>query len=104
LRDAAYRIIERKGATYYAIGMGLVRLTQAILRNENAILTVSTLLAGEAGADGIYSGAPAVVNRDGIREIMELDLTAEESAAFRRSVDVLKEATASVFVETADTP
>lgn len=104
VRDAAYRIIERKGATYYAIGMGLVRLTQAILRNENAILTVSTLLAGEYGADDIYIGVPAVVNRDGIREIMELDLTAEESAAFRRSVDVLKEATASVFVETADTP
>ncbi len=97
VRDAAYRIIERKGATYYAIAMGLLRLTQAVLRNENAILTVSTLLSGEYGAEDVYIGVPAVVNRDGIREIVTLDLSAEETERFRHSVEVLKEATASVF-------
>jgi L-lactate dehydrogenase len=97
VRDAAYRIIERKGATYYAIAMGLLRLTQAILRNENAILTVSTLLSGEYGADDVYIGVPAVVNRDGIREIVRLDLSAEEARRFIHSVEVLKAATESVF-------
>ena len=83
MRDAAYHIIERKGATYYAIAMGLLRLTQAILRNENAILTVSTLLSGEYGADDVYIGVPAVVNRDGIREIVQSRPFGRGGAALR---------------------
>lgn len=97
VRDAAYHIIERKGATYYGIAMGLVRLTKAILQNENSILTVSAFLDGEYDSEDIYIGVPAIVNRNGIREILELDLNEKESEQFRHSVKVLKEIKDKVF-------
>ncbi|MBT2757024.1 L-lactate dehydrogenase [Mesobacillus foraminis] len=91
VRDAAYHIIERKGATYYGIGMSLVRITKAILNNENSILTVSAYLNGEYGHQDVYIGVPAVINRDGIREVIELELNEKEKDQFDRSVSVLKE-------------
>jgi L-lactate dehydrogenase len=97
VRDAAYHIIERKGATYYGIAMGLVRLTKAILGNENSVLTVSAYLEGEYGENDIYIGVPAVVNRSGIREIVELDLNEEEKEKFAHSVNVLKDTLAPVL-------
>jgi L-lactate dehydrogenase len=90
VRDAAYHIIERKGATYYGIAMGLVRLTKAILRNENSVLTVSSYLDGEYGQKDIYIGVPSVVNRSVIREVVELDLNEDEKEKFTNSVNVLK--------------
>lgn len=90
VRDAAYQIIDKKGATHYGIAMGLVRLTKAILRNENSILTVSTLMRGEYGLDDLYIGVPAVVNSSGIREILELSLNDEESEKLHHSASVLK--------------
>lgn len=91
VRDAAYHIIQRKGATYYGIAMGLVRLTKAILQNENSVLTVSAYLDGEYGQRDIYIGVPAVVNRTGIREVIELKLTEEERVKFAHSAHVLKQ-------------
>ncbi|PAE43991.1 L-lactate dehydrogenase [Bacillus sp. 7884-1] len=91
VRDAAYHIIERKGATYYGIAMGLVRLTKAILRDENSVLTVSAYLDGEYGHKDVYIGVPAVVNRSGIREVVELDLNKKEKEKFTNSVNVLKQ-------------
>ncbi len=90
VRDAAYHIIEKKGATFYGIAMGLVRLTKAILQNEYSVLTVSAYLDGEYGQSDIFVGVPAVVNRDGIREIVELDLSDEEKQKFEHSIEVLK--------------
>lgn len=90
VRDAAYHIIERKGATYYGIAMGLVRLTKALLENENSVLTVSAYLNGEYGHDDIYIGVPAIVNRNGIKQIVELDLNDQEKEKFSGSVQVLK--------------
>lgn len=90
VRDAAYHIIQRKGATYYGIAMGLVRLTKAILHDENSILTVSAHLNGEYGHEDIYIGVPAIVNRSGIREIVELSLNDEEQKKFDHSVEVLR--------------
>ncbi|MYL61748.1 L-lactate dehydrogenase [Bacillus hwajinpoensis] len=97
VRDAAYHIINRKGATYYGIAMGLVRLTRAIIRNENSILTVSTLLEGEYGLDDLYIGVPAIVNNNGIREIIELDLDQTELDQLHHSAKTLKEAMKPVF-------
>lgn len=97
VRDAAYQIIERKGATYYGIAMGLVRLTKAILQNENSVLTVSAYLDGEYGHKDVYIGVPSVVNRKGVREIVQLDLDQEEAAKFSHSVGVLKETMNTVF-------
>jgi L-lactate dehydrogenase len=89
VRDAAYHIIERKGATYYGIAMGLARLTRAILNDENSVLTVSTLLRGEYGLRDLYIGVPAVVNRSGIREVIELNLQEEELEKLHHSAQVL---------------
>lgn len=97
VRDAAYHIIERKGATYYGIAMGLVRLTKAILRNENSVLTVSAYLNGEYGQNDIFIGVPAVVNREGVRQVVELNLNDEEQAKFVNSVNVLKKTMVPVF-------
>jgi L-lactate dehydrogenase len=90
VRDAAYHIIERKGATYYGIAMGLVRLTKALLENENSVLTVSAYLDGEYGHNDIYIGVPAIVNRNGVKQIIELDLNDQEKEKFAHSVQVLK--------------
>lgn len=91
VRDAAYHIIERKGATFYGIGMSLVRITKAILNNENCILTVSAYLDGEYGQHDVYIGVPAVINRNGIREVIEIELNDKEKEQFNHSVSVLKQ-------------
>jgi L-lactate dehydrogenase len=91
VRDAAYHIIERKGATFYGIGMSLVRITKAILNNENSILTVSAYLDGEYGQKDVYIGVPSVIHRGGIREVLEIGLNEKEKEQFNHSVSVLKD-------------
>ncbi|WP_455662388.1 L-lactate dehydrogenase [Pradoshia sp.] len=91
VRDAAYEIINRKGATFYGIAMGLVRITKAILEDENSILTVSAYLDGEYNEKDVYVGVPSVVNRKGVSDILELKLSDDEQAKFSHSVKVLKE-------------
>lgn len=85
VRDAAYQIIERKKATYYGIGLSLNRLVQAILNNENAIMTISAQQNGEYGHNGLYIGVPAIVNKDGVREIIHLPLNEVDQAKFDNS-------------------
>ncbi|MFZ0371255.1 MAG: L-lactate dehydrogenase [Halobacillus sp.] len=97
VRDAAYHIIERKGATHYGIAMGLVRLTRAILHNENAVLTISGYLQGEYGEEDLYIGVPAIINRKGIKEIIQLNLDHEEKQKFSRSASILKESMGPVL-------
>lgn len=91
VRDTAYSIIASKGATYYAIGMVLTRLSRAILFDENSVFTVSTMLHGEYGEKGVYIGVPSVVNRNGVREILNMTLSDEEKELFRRSVTIVRE-------------
>ncbi|MGM0852108.1 MAG: L-lactate dehydrogenase [Bacillota bacterium] len=90
VRDAAYHIIERKGATYYGIAMGLARITKAIFNNENSILTVSALLDGEYDQEDIYIGVPAIINGEGIRKVVELPLNDKERTQFAHSAEMLK--------------
>lgn len=97
VRDAAYHIINRKGATYYGIAMGLVRLTKAILHNENSILTVSCYLDGEYGEEDVFIGVPAIVSRNGIRRVIELSLSEQEKKQFAHSAKVLKETMSPFF-------
>ena len=90
--DAAYEIIEKKKATYYGIGMALNRIVRAILDNENSILTVSTYLSnGEYGQDDIYIGIPAVINSNGVRELLDLDLDKEEQEKLDNSCKIIKD-------------
>ncbi|MCI6244609.1 MAG: L-lactate dehydrogenase [Eubacterium sp.] len=91
VRDSAYEIIKAKKATYYGIGMVLSRLTRAILNDENSVFTVSAYLNGQYDEKNIYIGVPAVINRNGVREILELSLNSEEKRKFKHSADILKE-------------
>lgn len=90
--DAAYEIIEKKKATYYGIGMALNRIVRAVLDNENSILTVSTYLKdGAYGQDDIYIGIPAIINANGVRELLDLDLDKEEQEKLDNSCRIIKE-------------
>ena len=89
--QAAYKIIEKKKATYYGIGMALNRLVHAVLNDENAILTVSTYQNNEYGQEGMYIGVPAIINKDGVKEILELKLNDEDQAKFNYSCEIMKE-------------
>lgn len=89
--DAAYEIIEKKKATYYGIGMALNRIVRAILDNENSILTVSTYLSnGAYGQDDIYIGVPAVINSNGVRELLDLELNNKEQEKLNNSCNIIK--------------
>lgn len=89
-RDAAYQIIDAKGATYYAIALALDRICTAILRNEGAVLNVSTLLNNYHGVSDVYLGVPCIVDRTGIREILNITLSDKEKSLLHKSADKLK--------------
>lgn len=91
VRDMAYKIIEQKGATCYGIAMALNRLTSVIFSDEKSILTPSCMLMGEYGRSGVYVGVPAVVGKDGIYEIVELDLNNTEIEKLNACCDFLTE-------------
>lgn len=89
-RDAAYRIIERKGATYYAVAAGLMLITQAILRDQRTVLSVSSLIEGYQGLQDVCFSLPTVIDRGGVEDIVRLELDAVESERLRHSADMLK--------------
>ncbi|MEG0238780.1 L-lactate dehydrogenase [Anaerorhabdus sp.] len=91
VQQAGYEIVKRKHSTHYGIGLSLNRLVQAILNDENVILTVSAYQNGEYGHKGLYIGVPAVVNREGIREIVKLGLNEVDQAKFDKSCETLKQ-------------
>jgi L-lactate dehydrogenase len=84
-RDAAYKIIEAKGATFYAIALAIDRICTAILRNEGAILTVSTLLTDYQGVSDVYLGVPCIVDRTGVREVLKLNIDEQEKFLLQKS-------------------
>jgi L-lactate dehydrogenase len=89
VRDAAYEVIERKGATYYAVSVALVRIVEAILRDQHTVLTVSNLVSGSYGISDVMFSLPAVIGREGVERIVELALAEEEIAALEQCADVL---------------
>ena len=89
--NAAYEIIEKKKATYYGIGMALNRLVRAVLDDENSILTVSTYLENEYGQDDIYIGVPAIINSNGVRELVKLELNEKEQKKLDESCRLIKD-------------
>lgn len=92
VRDAAYEIIKRKKATYYGVGMALVRITRAIFNNENRIVPVSVLNDGvyECESD-VYVGLPAVLNRDGVHHVVKLTLNEDEKLKLKNSTKILRD-------------
>lgn len=92
VRDAAKEIIAKKGATYYGIGMCLVKITNAILGDENTVLVLSNYDEN----NDVYIGLPAVVNASGIEEKIYFNLTKEEEEKLQHSIDIIKEAQSGV--------
>lgn len=103
VRDAAYTIIEKKGATFYGIAVALARITRAILDDENAVLPLSVYMNGEYGLNDLYIGAPAVINAQGIQKVIEIPLTDGEkdrmAASAKQLKDILDEAFAKLDAE-----
>ncbi|RCX19999.1 L-lactate dehydrogenase [Anaerobacterium chartisolvens] len=90
VKNAAYNIIERKGATYYAVALAVRRIVEAIVRDESSILTVSSLLDGQYGLKDICLSVPTVVNKKGIDRILDISLSEYESEQLARSGQALK--------------
>lgn len=90
-KNAAYEIIEKKGATYYAVALAVRRIVEAIIGNENSILTVSSYFAGEYGINDVCLSAPSIVNKNGIDRILEVPFTDKEIFALKHSSEVLKD-------------
>lgn len=92
VRESAYHIIDYKGATYFAVGLALVRITGAILRGENSVLTISTMLEGEFGLRDVCLSVPCLVSAKGVEKVIESRLPEEEFAALSASANTLKKA------------
>lgn len=96
VRNAAYEIIERKGATYYAIGWGLKRIIEAIIMDQKSVLTVSTYLDNYHNISDVCLGVPVVVGRKGVERVVELTLSKDELGKLQQSAQLLKEVQKSV--------
>jgi L-lactate dehydrogenase len=89
-RDAAYQIIERKGATYYAVAAGLMQITQAILRDQSSVLSVSSLMTDYYGLGDVCFSLPTVIDRGGVEQVLRIALSDDEIKQLRHSAAVLK--------------
>lgn len=96
VRDSAYEIIRRKGATYYGIAMAVGRIAESIVKNDHAVLPVSAVLEGQYGLDGLALSLPSIVGRKGLREILEIPLNREERQALEASAEQMREAIGSL--------
>ena len=90
-RDAAYSIIDAKGSTSFGIGMGLARITAAVIQNQDVALPVSAYLQGEYGVEDLYIGTAAIINRSGIVRAIELQLSEHEKERFDASAKTLND-------------
>jgi len=90
VRRAAYRVIDMKGSTSYAIALAVRRIAQAVLRDERSILTVSSLLTGQYGISDICLSLPCVVGRRGVEKVIPIKLTPDEENALRRSAEAVR--------------
>ena len=95
VRDSAYEIIARKGATYYGIAMAVARIAEAIVKDEQAVLPVSTVLQGEYGLHDMAMSIPAVIGKDGVKTVLEIPLSSAEHDALYASAAQLREAIAA---------
>lgn len=91
VRDSAYEIIERKGATYYGVAVAVKRIATAIVKNEHAVLPISSLMQGEFGLNDICLSIPTVVGSQGVEKVVDIYLNNEENEKLQESAKALKE-------------
>lgn len=96
VKRVGFEILKRKGTTYYGIGNALAYFTKSIFNNDHRIIPTSCILDGEYAESNICTGVPAVISRSGIKEIIELKLSAEEQELFKTSNSVLRSYLASI--------
>lgn len=97
VKDAAYEIINKKGATSYGIATAMAQITRAILNNENSIYSISSYLRGEYGQEDIYIGVPAIINSNGVKSVLEIPLTDTEMERMEASSKIVKDIIESSF-------
>lgn len=90
VRDSAYEIIERKGATYYGIAMAVAKISESITRDEHSILPVSSLLTGQYGIKGLCLSIPTIVGSKGAEKVLEIPLSGTEQRELTASAEALK--------------
>jgi L-lactate dehydrogenase len=90
VKNAAYEIISRKGATFYAIGLALVQIVDAILRDEHRVLPVSHVVADEYGLQDVALSLPVVLGRTGIEKVLNMELADEEKNELLKSAEIIK--------------
>jgi len=95
-RDAAYHIIQRKGATYYAVAAGLMRITEAILRDQSTVLSVSSLISNYCGISDVCFSLPTLIDGGGIERVLSLELDETEKTKLCHSAEVLKKTIAAM--------
>ncbi|MBI5538220.1 MAG: L-lactate dehydrogenase [Deltaproteobacteria bacterium] len=91
VKNAAYDIIRLKGATYFAVALGTTRMVEAIVRDQNTVVTASTLLEGQYGIRDVCLSLPLVLGRGGIVRVLDIPLAPNEIAAMERSAHTLQE-------------
>lgn len=89
--NAAYEIIAGKGCTEFGIGVGLSEIVKAILHDEKRILPASTLLEGQYGEENVFASVPVILGKNGVEEVVEINLTEKEKSQFNHTCGVLKE-------------
>jgi L-lactate dehydrogenase len=104
VRDAAYEIIAAKGYTSFGVATAIVRICEAIVRDERAVLPVSTLLTGQLGVDGLYLSLPCLLGSAGVERVLTPDLSEQEASAFRSSAEIVRKAARSLGLHTPPLP
>ena len=90
VRDSAYEIIARKGATYYGIAMAVARIADSIVKDERAVLPVSVLLEGQYDLQGLCLSIPSIIGRNGLEQVLEIPLDQGERRALECSAQQLR--------------
>ncbi|GEP63506.1 L-lactate dehydrogenase [Clostridium beijerinckii] len=96
--NAAYEIIAGKGCTEFGIGVGLSEIVKVILHDEKRILPASTLLEGQYGEENVFASVPVILGKNGVEEIVEINLTEKEKSQFNHTCGILRE-----YIEKANT-
>ncbi len=91
VRDSAYEIIDRKGATYYGIAMAVARIADSIVKDERAVLPVSVLLEGQYDLQGLCLSIPSIIGRNGLEQVLEIPLDQGERRALECSAQQLQQ-------------
>lgn len=99
VKNSAYEIIEKKRATYYGVAMAVRRICEAIVRNEESVLPVSSLMHGEYGIDHVALSMPAIVGKDGVSVKVPISLSPDEQKQLQRSAEILRQILEEEFPE-----